>query len=81
MRQAIFILVRQKVVLMKQVFRRKVLEFISSEEAGVDAAKIVAVGGLAFTLLLGQAGAEYVPPYGHRNYVMHTNFVEFVEHA
>jgi hypothetical protein len=61
---------------MKQAFSRKVLEFLGSEDAGVDSVKVISVGGLAFSLLLGQAGAEYVPPYGHSNYVMHTNFVE-----
>lgn len=61
---------------MKRIFRRKVLEFISSEDAGVDTKKVIAVGGLAFSLLLSQAGAEYVPAYGHSNYVMHTNFIE-----
>jgi hypothetical protein len=66
---------------MERVFKRKVLEFISSEDAGIDTKKVIAVGGLTFILLLGQAGAEYVPPYGHSNYVMHNNFVEFIEHA
>ncbi len=60
---------------------RKVLDFLASEDAGVDSVKVISVGGLAFSVLLGTVGAKYVPPYGHSNFVMHTNFVEFVEHA
>ena len=63
----------------KKRFNKKVLDFISSEEGGVDSDKIIKVGGLALTLLLGQAGAEYVPPYAHNNYVVHSNFIEFIE--
>jgi hypothetical protein len=59
--------------------RRTVVDFISSEEGGVDVDKAIVVGGIAFALLAGQVGGtNYLPVYGHHNYVVHSNFVEYV---
>lgn len=58
---------------------KKIIDFINSEEGGIDSDKIIKVGGITFTLLLGHVSAEYVPTYGHNNYVLHNNFVRLIE--
>jgi len=58
---------------------KKIIDFVNSEEGGIDSDKIIKVGGITFTLLLGHVGAEYIPTYAHNNYVAHNNFVKFIE--
>lgn len=62
----------------KRNLSRRIVDFISSEEGGITAENVITVGGVTFALLVGQAGAAYFAVYGHNNYVVHTNFIEYV---
>ena len=63
----------------RRELKRQIIDFVNCEEGGIDADKVVKVGGLTFTLLLGSVGAEYIPTYGHNNYILHNNFVRLIE--
>jgi|GEM_PF-5604128 len=58
--------------------KKSIIDFIESEEGGIDKDKVIKVGGITLVLFLGSvSGGEYGGGYAHNNYVVHTNFVEW----
>jgi hypothetical protein len=64
---------------LRKGLNKKIIDFVNSEEGGIDSDKIIKVGGMTFILLLGHVSAEYVPTYAHNNYILHNNFVGLIE--
>jgi len=61
---------------MKKI-KKRIIDFIESEEGGVDTDKVIKVGGITLVLLLGSSvGGEY-GCYDHNNCVVHTNSIEW----